>query len=80
MKSAVANLSKQNPMLLAAGAALLIYVVYMLARKTLSDAASGAAGILTGNNAATAGTDYEGKGVAGTLGAVTNAVLGGPAE
>ncbi len=34
-------------------------------------------GIATGNNVVTAGTPYEGTGIFGTLGAVTNDVLGG---
>jgi hypothetical protein len=77
MNAAINNLSKQSPLLLAAGAALLLYVVYGLLRKTITDTAAAAGGILSGNNAATRGTDYEGKGAAGTVGAVTNAVLGG---
>lgn len=36
-----------------------------------------ASGIATGNNATTYGTPYEGTGIFGTLGAVTNDVLGG---
>jgi len=75
--AAIANLSKADPMKLAVGAGLLIVVLYMLARKTLSDAAGAAGGIISGNNAATSGTDYEGKGLGGTLGAVTNAATGG---
>ncbi len=80
MKTAINNLSKQNPLLLAAGAALLVYVVYMLARKTVTDVVKGAGGLLTGNNAITEGTSYEGAGVLGTLGAATNAITGGAGE
>jgi hypothetical protein len=77
MKALVSSLSKQNPLLLAGGAALLLYVVYGLLRKTVTDTAKAAGGIITGNNAATAGTDYQDKGVAGTLGAVANRATGG---
>jgi hypothetical protein len=77
MKAALNNLSKQNPLMLAGGAALLVFVVYYLARKTITDVAKGAGGIVSGNNALTEGTDYEGAGVLGTLGAATNTVLGG---
>jgi len=77
MKAAITNLSKQNPLLLAAGAALLVYVVYSLARKTITDVAKGAGGVVSGNNALTRGTPYQDAGVLGTLGAATNTVLGG---
>jgi hypothetical protein len=36
-----------------------------------------AGGVLSGNNALTAGTPYEGGGVAGTVGAGVNSILGG---
>lgn len=86
MKSAVAYLSKQNPLMVAAGAALVLGVVYFLARKTLQDVAEVGAGLATGNNAITrnqtnaAGEKvdaYEGAGVVGTAGAAANSVSGG---
>lgn len=77
MKTAINNLSKQNPLLLAAGAALVAWVVYSLIRKTIGDAAGAAGGIFSGNNAATKDTAYEGKGVLGTLGGVVDKVTGG---
>lgn len=80
MKNAVAYLQKQNPLMLAGAAVLVLGVVYYLARKTISDAVDAAGGILSGDNALTKGTAYEGAGVAGTLGAATNAVTGGTLE
>lgn len=66
-----------NPLQLAIGVALLIGVVYYLGRKTLSDVASGVGGIASGNNAITKGTAYEDTGLAGTVGASVDSVLGG---
>lgn len=93
MKTAVAYLSKQSPMMLAGAGVLVIGVVYLLARQTVKDVvgAAGAVGqagvgLVTGNNAITqnqtnfdgeATSAYEGKGIFGTLGGATNAVLGG---
>jgi hypothetical protein len=48
-------------------------VVYVLAKRTLK----AAGGVLSGNNALTAGTPYQGTGLAGTLGAGANVVSGG---
>jgi len=69
--------SLENPIGLAVGAAVIIGLVYYLGRKTLSDVASGVGGIASGNNAATQGTAYEGKGILGTVGAVVNSASGG---
>ena len=77
------NLSKlftsEAGMILAGG-----LVVWLLWDKiTGSVAAAGSAavntvgGVVSGNNAITQGTDYEGAGVAGTLGAATDAASGG---
>ncbi len=76
----------KNPVQLAIGAAIVLGVVYFLIRKTASDAAKAAGGIVSGNNMVTRNqTDfsgnkvdaYEGKGLAGTLGAVVNSATGG---
>lgn len=66
-----------NPVQVALGAAVLIGVVYYLGRKTLSDTASAAGGLVTGNNAITAGTPYAGKGIVGTIAGTANAASGG---
>lgn len=88
MKQAIAYLNKQNPLLLAGGVALIIGVVYYLARKTVSDVVTGAGGLVSGNNAITESAKdfdgnvvdaYQGKGVLGTLGATVNAITGGAA-
>lgn len=75
MKAATAYLSKQSPLMLAAGAALLLGVVYLIARKAIGAAAGAAGGLVSGNNAITEGTAYEGAGVLGTLGASINSAL-----
>src|SRR5690349_6256652 len=61
-----------------------VIVVYYIGKKVLgaAGAAAGAAanaagGVLSGNNPLTQGTEYQGTGVAGTLGAATDAVGGG---
>lgn len=78
MKTPLARLADralQNPVQLALAAALILGTVYFLGRKTVTDVARGAGGIVTGNNAVTRGTVYEGAGVLGTAGATVNAAL-----
>ena len=58
-------------------ALLVVYFVTKQAAKAAGAVASAAGGVLTGNNALTAGTPYQGAGVAGTLGAAANDVSGG---
>lgn len=77
MKAATAYLTKQNPLMLAAGVVLVIGAVYYLGRQTVKDVASVAGGVVSGNNALTQGTAYEGAGVLGTLGAAVNQASGG---
>lgn len=67
----------KNPLPLAAGVVLVLVAVYFLARKTLTDAAAAVGGLVSGDNALTKGTDYEGKGAAGTLGAAVDSATGG---
>lgn len=71
-----AAFAKVDPVKLAIGAVLVIGVVYFLGRKTIKDTADAvggaAADIVTGNNAATRGTPYEGTGIFGTLGGAAN--------
>lgn len=66
------NAALKNPVQLALGAAVVLGVVYFLGRKTVTDVASAGAGLVTGNNAITRGTSYEGAGVLGTIGGATN--------
>ena len=61
-----------------------LVVVYYVGKKVVgaAGAAAGAAvdtagGLLSGNNALTQGTPYQGAGLAGTLGAAANTVSGG---
>lgn len=64
------------------GAAVVIGggLLFWFGRKAVGAAVDTAGGALSGNNALTQGTPYQGKGAAGTLGAATNAVLGGLPE
>jgi hypothetical protein len=55
-------------------------VVYFLGRRVVGDAAAAAGGIVTGHNALTRGTSYEGKGVVGTLAGAANSASGGALE
>lgn len=66
-----------NPIQLAVGLAIVAGVVYFLGRKVITEAAAAAGGVVSGNNALTAGTPYAGAGLAGTLGAAANAASGG---
>ena len=68
------------------GGGLVLYLAYKAISKTASAAAGAAAGLVSGNNAITANQTtwsgqstnaYEGKGVAGTLGAAANSASGG---
>jgi hypothetical protein len=61
-----------------------VTVVYFIGRSVLKGAADAAVataqtagGVVSGNNALTAGTPYQGAGIAGTLGAVANTASGG---
>ncbi len=81
-------IAKQNPLYVAGAIALTIAALYWFSRQAIKDTAAGAAavgaaaaetiaGVATGDNAVTRGTPYEGTGIFGTLGAATNATLGG---
>lgn len=54
-----------------------VVVVYYIGKQVLTGAANVAGGVVSGNNALTQGTDYQGTGVLGTLGAATNSASGG---
>lgn len=86
MKTAVAYLTKQSPVSLAIGAAVILGVLYVVGRAAVTEVAGVAAGIATGDNVITrnqsnaAGekvTAYEGAGVVGTLGGAANSISGG---
>lgn len=74
------NAVASNALPLAAGVALLVWVVYSLVRKSIKDTAEGVGGLFTGNNPITKDTVYEGAGILATVGAATNAVTGGLLE
>lgn len=65
---------------------LVLYILHDKLKKDVGDAAAGAAGYITGDNAITQNQHdysgepvdaYQGKGVAGTLGAAANSASGG---
>ena len=76
MKLPKLALNNEPATLLALGIVALI-VVYYVGKKTLTAAADVVGGTVSGNNALTAGTEYQGTGVLGTLGAATNDASGG---
>jgi hypothetical protein len=62
---------------------VVVGVAYFLVRQSIKAAgavANAAGGVLSGNNALTQGTPYQGAGIAGTLGAGANVVSGGVLE
>jgi len=84
----ISYLQRQNPLVLAGAAVLVVGALYWFTRQAVKDVAAGVtavgsaaaetiAGVATGDNAITRGTPYEGAGIFGTLGGVTNRVLGG---
>jgi hypothetical protein len=54
-----------------------VVILYTFFKKEAQAVVEGVGGAVTGNNALTRGTPYEGAGVVGTLGAATNAATGG---
>jgi hypothetical protein len=83
MKKAAAAVMN-DPVKFAIAAAVVATVGYLLIRQAAKDvgkaagaAASAAGGIVSGNNAITRGTVYEGTGIAGTAGAAADAATGG---
>ncbi len=79
MKIPALGLNSQGAIFLATAAVVAVGLVIFLKRQA-AEVAQAAGGIVTGNNAITKGTAYEGGGVAGTAGAVVNAASGGVLE
>lgn len=81
MNNILNNLTRQNPIMLAGGALLIVAGFYFIGRKAISDTTEAVAGtiggVVSGNNKLTEETPYEGAGVLGTVGAATNTLLGG---
>lgn len=69
-----------DPVKLAIGVAVVLGVVYLLGRAAIKETAGAIGGLVSGDNSITAGTPYQGAGIAGTLGAATNAASGGLLE
>ena len=67
----------ENPLVIAIAAAGAVAVVAYVLKQYGKAAAEAVGGAVSGNNAITRGTPYQGAGVAGTVGAATNAASGG---
>ena len=61
-------------------AGVVLYFFGRQAKQAIGAAADSVGGVVSGNNALTEGTPYEGWGIFGTLGAATNTTLGGVPE
>lgn len=79
MKLPISGNAQQYAVLLGVGAVVAIGI-YLFAKREVGEAVKGVGGIVSGNNAVTRGTVYEGAGVLGTLGAATNSASGGVFE
>jgi hypothetical protein len=79
MKLPTIGANKDGAIFLVTVAVLAVGLVYFL-RKQIADAADLAGGLVSGDNAITRGTVYQGTGVAGTLGAAANSASGGALE
>lgn len=73
----MATLTDKQFKYLGAAAVVGVFVLYVVGRKAVEAAVDTGAGIVTGDNAITKGTAYEGAGVAGTIGAATDKASGG---
>jgi hypothetical protein len=77
----LAKSAAAQPIQFAIGIAIVGVVGYFIVKRAAGAAAvaatDAAVGVITGNNALTAGSPYEGAGVLGTLGAAANAASGG---
>jgi hypothetical protein len=75
---------QQEPVVLLGLGIIAVLVVYYVAKNAIGGAVAAggavvnaAGGVLSGNNALTTGTPYQGAGVLGTAGAAANSVSGG---
>ena len=73
----MAALTDKQVKYLGAAAVVGVFVLYVLGRKAVEAAVDTGKGIVTGDNALTKGTAYEGAGVAGSIGAAADAASGG---
>jgi len=78
--AAALNKLAENPVQLAIAVAIVAGIVYLLARQAGKAVAEVAAGVVTGDNAVTRGTVYEGAGIVATPAAIANAASGGTLE
>lgn len=78
--SKAVNAVMNDPVKFAIAAGIVVGVVYFASRAVLKSAAAAAGGVVSGNNAITRDTVYEGKGIVATPAAVANAATGGLLE
>lgn len=74
------KVSDKQMLMLIGAAAVGAGFLWWQGRQVITATVDTAGGILTGNNAITEGTVYEGAGFLGTLGSATNKLLGGVPE
>lgn len=79
MKLPISGDAKSWAILVGAGVAAVV-VLTLFFKKQATEVVKGVGGIISGNNAATEGTAYEGRGILGTLGSVFNSGSGGALE
>lgn len=77
MITKIASKAAADPLQFALAAGVVLGVGYFLIRHAGNVAAKTAVGVVSGNNALTEGTPYEGKGVIGTVAAAANTASGG---
>lgn len=77
MIAKLAGKALDNPIQVAIGLGLVLGVVYFLSRKTITDVAAAAGGVVSGDNWLTQGTPYQNKGVVGTVASAANSASGG---
>lgn len=73
----LAKSAAAQPLQFALGVAIVGVVAYFIVKRATGAAVETAVGVVTGDNALTKGTPYQGAGVLGTLGAAANAASGG---
>ena len=76
----MAVLTDKQFMYAGAAAVVGVLLLYAAGRKAVQAAVDTGKGIVTGDNAITKGTQYEGAGILGTLGATANELSGGTLE
>lgn len=80
IKAKAAQAALANPVQFAIAAAVVVGVVYFATRAVAKQAAAAVGGVVSGNNAITSGTVYQGAGIVATPAAIANSASGGLLE